>query len=252
LNRFDHRWNGLYALRLYLPVAALARAWRTRSRIARGKESGASATRLPQRAWSDVFARRSILLTETAKRSGNVTLAELGVLAQAAANVAPGREVIEIGTFDGRTTINLALNAPQSPVFTLDLPADHPTRFALAAGEAQYVDKPAPGARFRQDGASVPDAAQRITQLFGDSATFDWLPHWGRAGLVFVDGSHAYDYVRADTATAMRLVAPGAVVLWHDYGVWDGVTNALEEIEAAQRLGLRHIRGTSLVVWRAP
>jgi hypothetical protein len=30
--------------------------------------------------------------------------------------------------------------------------------------------------------------------------------------------------------------------------VWEGVTRALEEIEAARRLGLRHIRGTSLVV----
>jgi hypothetical protein len=73
-----------------------------------------------------------------------------------------------------------------------------------------------------------------------------------RAGLVFVDGSHAYDYACKDSETAMRLVRPEGVVLWHDYGVWPGVTQALEELEAARHLGLLHIRGTSLVIWRAP
>jgi hypothetical protein len=66
-----------------------------------------------------------------------------------------------------------------------------------------------------------------------------------------VDGSHAYDYVIADTATALGLVANKGVVIWHDYGVWDGVTRALEEIEASRYLGLRHVRGTSLVVWKS-
>ena len=87
-------------------------------------------------------------------------------------------------------------------------------------------------------------------QLYGDSSTFDFSAHHGRAGLVFVDGSHAYEYVVADSETARALVAPNGIVLWHDYGVWEGVTRALEELEAKGRLGLRHIRGTSLVVWR--
>ena len=61
---------------------------------------------------------------------------ELAVLAQAAAAVSPGDEIIEIGTFDGRTTLNLALNAPPtSHIFTLDLPAGAPTAYSLAAGE---------------------------------------------------------------------------------------------------------------------
>jgi hypothetical protein len=136
-------------------------------------------------------------------------------------------------------------------VFTLDLPADERAAFALAPGERQYVDKPQPGARFRACGSAWQAAARRITQLLGDSATFDWTPYEGRAGLVFVDGSHAYDYVREDSATALRLVAKGGLVLWHDYGRWEGVSRALEELEAECGLGLRHIAGTSLVVWRA-
>jgi hypothetical protein len=49
----------------------------------------------------------------------------------------------------------------------------------------------------------------------------------------------------------MQLVTINGAVLWHDYGVWRGVTRALEDLERTKKLGLRHIRGTSLVLWRA-
>jgi methyltransferase family protein len=159
--------------------------------------------------------------------------------------------IVEIGTFDGRTTLNLAVNAPaQTPVFTLDLPPDEAAAYALAPGERQYVDKPKPGARFRTAVGPWSSAAGRITQLHGDSATFDWSPYAGKAGLAFVDGSHAYEYVKKDSETAMRLIASGGIVLWHDYGRWEGVTRALDEFETERRLGLRHVRGTSLVMWQ--
>jgi hypothetical protein len=244
------RASGIYARSVYHPVARLARALRDLSRDLRGKPRGS--TRLPAAAWSELFWRAPIRLVETAKASGNVNLAELAVLATAAAAIPPGSAVVEIGTFDGRTTLNLAINAPaDAPVFTLDLPPDLAPRFALAGGERQFVDKPLPGARYRDAGPPWRGPAARITQLLGDSATFDWSAHLGRAGLVFVDGSHAYDYAVYDSATALRLVGKKGVVIWHDYGIWDGVTRALEDLEANRGLGLRHISGTSLVVWKA-
>jgi len=248
------RWNASYALNVYYPVATLERLWRKRSRVLRGKKSRhEQPTRLPQVAWSDLFQRRKFSLTETRKCSGNVTLGELAILAQAAAGCVAGSEIVEIGTFDGRTTINLALNAPTScSIFTLDLLPHQATRFQLEVGESQFVEKPLPGVRFRQCRQSLSSSARRITQLFGDSATFDWSNHYGKAGLVFVDGSHAYDYARVDSTTAMQLVTVNGAVLWHDYGVWEGVTRALEDLELTKTLGLRHIHGTSLVVWRAP
>ena len=143
------------------------------------------------------------------------------------------------------------MRRPGVSIATLDLPADQPSALAIEESERRYVDKPAPGARLRNCRGAWRASADRVVQLHGDSATFDWSPHVGRAGLVFVDGSHAYDYARKDSETAMRLVKPGGIVLWHDYGVWPGVTQALEELEAARRLGLVNIRGSSLVFWRA-
>jgi hypothetical protein len=249
--RVKARASGLYALGLYLPGSLAAHRLRERNRARRGVRRDTHVTNLPQADWRELLVPRPIRLVETGKADGNVNLAELGVLAQAAAAAPEGRIIVEIGTFDGRTTLNLAVNAPaQTPVFTLDLPPDEAAAFALAPGERQYVDKPKSGARFRDAAAPWSGAARCITQLHGDSATFDWSPYDGKAGLVFVDGSHAYDYVKKDSATAMRLIAPGATVLWHDYGRWEGVTQALDEIEAERKLGLRHVRGTSLVMWR--
>jgi hypothetical protein len=246
------RGNAIYALYVYLPVSTAARSIKRISRALRGRPD-AGATGLPQAAWTDVLPKSPVRLTEVGKRDGNVNLSEVAILAEAAAGVPAGSEIIEIGTFDGRTALNLAINAPAGvAIATLDLPAGQPTAFPIDASERQYVEKASSGQRLRSCHPNWRDAAGRVVQLFGDSATYDWSPHFGRAGLVFVDGSHTYEYARGDSETAMRLVRPRGIVLWHDYGVWPGVTRALDELEASRKLGLRHIRGTGLVFWRAP
>jgi hypothetical protein len=245
------RLTGIYARSVYLPVSAFGRDLRVLSRRVRGVIRGQN-TSLPVADWREVIDPGPVRLLQARKSSGDVNLAELAVLSSAAAATRVGEEIIEIGTFDGRTTLNLAINSrPHLDVFTLDLPPDVAPKFALAAGESAFVQKPRSGRHFLEAAAEWAGPAGRIIQLFGDSATFDWSAHFGRAGLVFVDGSHAYDYVVADTDTALKLVANKGMVIWHDYGVWDGVTRALEEIEASRHLGLRHVRGTSLVVWQA-
>ena len=245
------RLSGLYARAVYLPATIFSQSWRRRSRRLRGVTRGPE-TRLPVADWREVFPAKPIALAQPRKNQGDVNLAELSVLATAAASVSAGSEIVEIGTFDGRTTLNLAANsAPHLAVFTLDLPPDAQPKYALAPGERAFVEKPRSGRHFVEAPPEWAGPAKRITQLFGDSATFDFSAHHGRAGLVFVDGSHAHDYVIADTETALKLVAPKGVIVWHDYGVWEGVTRALDEIEASRHLGLRHIRGTSLVVRRS-
>ena len=242
---------GAYALHGYLPFSLAARSWRQKFRRLRGRPE-APVARLTQAPWTHVLKARPIRLTETGKSDGNVRLSELAILSLAAADVPPGSEIIEIGTFEGRTALNLAINAPAGVLIaTLDLPADQPSALDIEASERRYVDKPTPGARLRRCNTIWRSAAARVEQLRGDSATYDWSPHHGRAGLVFVDGSHSFDYARKDSETALRLVRPGGVVLWHDYGVWPGVNQALEELEATKGLGLVAIAGTSLVFWRA-
>jgi predicted O-methyltransferase YrrM len=246
------KWNAWYALWIYLPYSLLARAYRQQSRAVRGvKNPHQQRTHLRRASWRSFLRSRPIRLVETQKVKGNVRLSELAVLAKAAANVPPGKQIVEIGTFDGRTTLNLAVNSTSSvAVVTLDLPKDFTPKFPMNIGEYKLANKPVSGARYRNCAAAWSNDAARIAQLLGDSASFDWSSYYGKAGLVFVDGSHTYENVRNDSEVAFRLVAPGGMIIWHDYGVWEEVTRALDEIDLADGLGLRHIRGTSLVFWR--
>jgi hypothetical protein len=188
-----------------------------------------------------------VRIPEPTPQDGNVSALESLVIAALTAASAPSR-CFEIGTFDGRTALTLAANcANGARVFSLDLPADRLEKAALTLEHADraYVDKPIVGARLR----GRPEA-QRVTQLLGDSATFDFTPYHGNMELVFVDGAHHYEYVMSDSRHALAMLPSGrGVILWHDYGGWPGVTRALNHLHATdpEFRDLRHIAGTSLV-----
>jgi hypothetical protein len=181
---------------------------------------------------------------------GNVSDRELIAICRLVRKARPTL-VFEFGTFDGRTTLNIAANAPaQATVYTLDLPADQSDRSAvpLDTRELRYATKPESGARFK---GSEMDA--KIVQLYGDSGTFDFSPHEGRIDFVFVDGSHVYEYVVNDSLQAVRMLRQGhGTIVWHDYSRWDGVTRALNDLRRRHPAfgGLRWLEGTTLAVLR--
>ena len=195
---------------------------------------------------------REFRLLEPLSRDGNVSLLELAVLAGFSAQTQPG-VIFEIGTFDGRSGLNLLANAPlESRLWTLDLPASQlgQTAFAVETTEQKYISKAVSGARIRGTTWQT-----RTTFLQGDSGNFDFIPYHGRCDIVFVDGSHAASYVRHDAETAWKLWSKTrGGILFHDYDNynWPGVSQVLEAL--AQSSGpyreLHRIRGTSLAgIW---
>jgi hypothetical protein len=186
----------------------------------------------------------AVVLPEPLASDGNITLLELLVLARLVREQQP-RTLFEIGTFDGRTTLALAMNAPEDAVvYTLDLPPRTSTALEIEHADRAFVDKPESGIRFRDT-----EAARKIRQLYGDSATFDLTAY--SAEFIFVDGSHAYEYVMSDSVRALALLGdrPGAIV-WHDYGEWIGVTRALNELATSDSrfAGLKWIEATTLAI----
>ena len=90
---------------------------------------------------------------------------------------------------------------------------------------------------------------KKIVQLWGDSATFDFSPYYQKADLVFVDGSHTYEYVHNDSKVALALLRPETgLIVWHDYDWgYGGAAKALEELSRTPEYsGLKHIEGTCL------
>jgi hypothetical protein len=180
---------------------------------------------------------------------GNTSLTEQIVLARLAETSRP-QALFEFGTFDGRSSLNLIAHAPPGAhLYTLDLPASQidATQLPLEPGERAFVEKTASGTRFL-----ATDYASQITRLYGDSATFDFSPYQGSIDLVFVDASHAYDYVRSDSLQALKLLRRGGGrIVWHDYSTdWPGVVRALDEFYRAGGpfRGLRRVEGTTLVM----
>ena len=102
-------YYGYYATRLYLPLSLLSRRWRMLNRCLRGKQSRfVQPMRLPEITWKRCTRSHQPRIWEHKKENGNVRMSELGILAALAADCADGTNLFEIGTFDGRTTLNLA------------------------------------------------------------------------------------------------------------------------------------------------
>lgn len=178
------------------------------------------------------------------KAVGNLTMNELVVMALTCQWLKPS-VLFEFGTFNGRTTLNLAANAPaNAKIYTLDLADPSAAQLAADREDADYHLLERSGSCFRDT-----VFFNKIEQLWCDSARFDETGFRGRVDLVFVDGAHSYEYVRSDTSKALAMVRPGGAILWHDYCAWyPGVFGYLHELLPSYQL--KHIEGTHLAILR--
>ena len=164
------------------------------------------------------------------------------------------KSMFEFGTATGKTTYLWARNAPDASIVTITLAPDQLSSYhgegTDAAKDMRAALKESAFETFYYSGT---DVEPRIEQLFGDSKAFDESKHLGRYDLIFVDGSHAHSYVVSDSEKAIRMCAPGGLILWHDYAGRrhsPGVYQALNEL--SRRIPLVHVAGTTFVAYRKP
>ena len=207
---------------------------------------------IPEISWSRLLETPPpVLVLEPDAANGNVSALELLCINQWICHT-KAKTIFEIGTFDGRTTLNMAVNiGSEGRIYTLDLPAKEvdQTALPLCPGDRLHIQKPASGNRFLYRKERT-----KIEQFFGDSGSFDFRPYFGKFDLVFVDGSHSYSYVKNDSEIALRLLKTGkGCILWHDYGVFEGVTRGLNDLFVShpELRRMQRIAGTSLVICTA-
>jgi predicted O-methyltransferase YrrM len=203
---------------------------------------------IPISKYKDVFGNTlDIKVSEPLSANGNVSLLEVASIVKFVKQYEPDT-IFEIGTFDGRTTLNMAVaSGHDAHIYTLDLPQKEieNTKLKIEGSEKTFIEKEYSGARFLNT-----EHAEKITQIFGDSAVFNFKSFKNTVDLIFIDGSHSYDYVINDTEKCYELLKDQkGIIIWHDYDVWPGVTKALDEFyRNDQRFkNMRHLEGTTLV-----
>jgi predicted O-methyltransferase YrrM len=187
-------------------------------------------------------------VTRPSDWDGSMTITEISTLCLIVAARRP-KKILEVGTFRGLTTLNLALNAPEATVHTLDLPTDaDPASTAYDTADASIIKR---RGYYYYAGRSE---AARIKQHHGDTASFNYSSIGGDIDICLIDAAHSYDYVRNDTEKVLPFMAESGLLLWHDYGRNDflasredewGVSRFLHEL---RDIGVRILQGTSIGV----
>jgi predicted O-methyltransferase YrrM len=166
------------------------------------------------------------------------------VVVVAVAQLIQAKKVLEVGTWDGNTALNLAANTPaDARITTVDLPEEWEGDFDLDVPVLK-TNRTNPNKTGRQFRGTAYES--KIQQVLCDSAVLDWGAQGAPFDMVFIDGCHAYDYVKKDTENALRHVRKGGVVMWHDYGMSKEVSRAVDE--TSSELDIKAIRGTRIAV----
>ncbi|HID72897.1 TPA: class I SAM-dependent methyltransferase [Candidatus Micrarchaeota archaeon] len=167
------------------------------------------------------------------------------------------RSILEIGTWDGNTALNLAANSPpDARVTTLDLPLDFvpgKSKTRLKTDWRSREDKELLGSWLNITGRDTvgiqyrnTEYEKKIRQAFGDSAAVDWLSLGAPFDLVFIDGCHTYDYVKSDTENSLKHLGPEGAIIWHDYGMLKDVSDVVDETSG--KLGVSAVQGTRFAI----
>lgn len=199
--------------------------------------------KLPLKAADELFQCPDITIKEPGAVNGNISIYELKCIIWLM-QLVNAQYCFEIGTLNGRTTLNLAANLDdKSLVYTLDLPKSELNTLRRLF-DVGLISKKETG-KFFVDSVE----GKRIVQLYGDSCTFDFSPYYKKIDLVFIDGAHSYNNVLSDSLNALKMAKAGSVIIWHDYGVWSGVTKAINKLNKSDPrfANITHIKDTSLV-----
>ena len=194
--------------------------------------------------------KQSIKLENFLGHWGNVSIEELCKICLIVKFVQP-KKMLEIGTYNGMTTLQMALNSPSDCVtYTLDLPQEISSSLELSQLDTlvskHFKDKfgTSTGSYFKNRNDI------KIIQKLGDSATFDYSEIGNELiDIIFIDAAHDYKNKEIDSEQAFKLLSKKGVIIWHNYNdvTNPDVTKYLADI--SKRRKLFHLRNTMLAIY---
>lgn len=164
--------------------------------------------------------------------AGWMSRRELDWLAERGAEAA---RIVEVGVWMGRSTVALLSRSPDCGLYAVDTWAGVP---GDPAQEGLYEDPEAAYCAFLAN-LAAPIALGQVRVMREDSVTAAGrlFTECGQSfDLVFLDGDHSYDAVRADIAAYLPLVRPGGILCGHDFH-WSSVERAVNSMLAPVQRG---------------
>ncbi|MFT5443162.1 MAG: hypothetical protein ACI8W3_002208 [Myxococcota bacterium] len=165
-----------------------------------------------------------------------------------------GANALEIGTAEGHMTALMAQSAPESTIYTMNIPPEELERGEGGTLTTSAVERERIGRFYRERGC------ENVQQIYANSKT--WKPDIGPIGAAFIDGCHDAEYVYNDTCKALEIAQPGSYILWHDfnfglarsYGWIYEVCVGIEELYRNKKLRGRmyHLRDSWVGLYRVP
>jgi hypothetical protein len=163
-------------------------------------------------------------------RDLGISTQELNVISKVVGYVRP-KKVVELGTAEGRTAVNIAKQLPQDgELITLDFPP------VPGKNEIGYFYWEQP-------------VKSKIKQVFCGVGTWDSKPHRASADVVFCDACDLMPGIAAEVFQAFSVIKPGGIIFRHDYGSTRGITVFWNWL--ARELPVVNIQGTTLLCLRA-
>jgi predicted O-methyltransferase YrrM len=193
--------------------------------------------KLPRENLTNIFPNieeMSYQLVKAFRRTADmsITIVELNALI-AIQKFVKAKNVLEIGTYDGGITLNIAANLPENgKVYTIDLPEGF-TRFSYKIDEVcnNSVDPKIVGTQYKGS-----QYENKIVQILQDSARVDYKSLDVKFDLVFIDGCHDYQYAKNDYLNTVNCVKKGGVIIWHDYGMIEDVSKFVDELSEKKEI----------------
>ena len=144
-----------------------------------------------------------------------------------ARNAPDGAVIVEIGSFLGRSTVSFALGCKGT--------AKHVYAIDLFEGDGDMYGQGDFQERFRLH-VRLCEVESYVTDIRSHSLTV--AKSWTHPiDILFIDGSHEYEDVKADFEAFFPLVKKGGIVAFHDIkGKWTGVIRYWDEVQRAGRL----------------
>lgn len=163
-------------------------------------------------------------------------IADLAALVELVQQLPPAPVIVEVGSWAGASARTMAeASDSEARIYCVDHWHGNVESYDPVCKLAQHLT---PLQAFRAFCRNMDQHLfRKVIPLVGTSRHWaDLWPEHIQVDMVYLDGDHRYQAVKADILAWQEHLKPGGILAGHDYGIFDGVTRAVDQCVGDQEL----------------